>query len=145
MKYIVFLLTVLIAPCAARAQVTCHGSSETWTNCSNGVSYNQLGDTMYGSDGSTFRRFGDTIYGDDGVTYNQSGDTFYGSDGSIVRVTTMNDSDEITFLDDSQTRREKQKKLDEKAEQERIEDKTKMDTMLGRDNPVLVDADGFFE
>ncbi len=144
MKYILILLAALSLPHAARAQINCFGSDIS-TSCSNGVTYNQLGDAMYGSDGSSFRRFGDTIYGDDGTTYNQWGDTFYGSDGSIVRVTTINDTDEITFFDDSQTRQKKQEKLDAEAETEHIETEMEMSVMLGKDNPVIVNADGFFE
>jgi len=144
MKYMPMLLTVLFLPHTAWAQINCYGSDIS-TSCSNGVTYNQFGDTMYGSDGSSFQRFGDTIYSDDGTSYNQYGDTFYGSDGSIVHVTRMSDTDEITFFDDSQTRREKQEKIDAEAEKERIEAEKEMASMLGKDNPVIIDADGFFE
>ncbi len=50
---------------------------------SNGpTTYNQVGNTTYGSDGSIANRNGNTTTTNDGRSYNQIGTSTYGSDGS---------------------------------------------------------------
>lgn len=44
--------------------------------------YNQIGDTLYGSDGSSYRQLDNTMMGNNGTSYNTNGTFSYGSDGT---------------------------------------------------------------
>ena len=41
--------------------------------------YQQIGNTIYGSDGVSYQKIGNTTYGSDGSTYQRIGNTIYGN------------------------------------------------------------------
>ena len=47
--------------------------------------YQQLGDTVYGSDGTTYQQLGDTTFGSDGSMMQQQGNTTYITRGNRLR------------------------------------------------------------
>jgi hypothetical protein len=49
------------------------------------TSYQQYGNTTYGSDGTSYQRFGNTTYGPNGTTYQQYGNTTYGPNGATYQ------------------------------------------------------------
>jgi len=48
------------------------------------ITYNQIGNTIYGSDGSRMSKVGNTYYTNDGTRYSRIRNTIYGSDGSRI-------------------------------------------------------------
>jgi hypothetical protein len=45
------------------------------------TSYQQIGNTTYGSNGTSYQQIGNTTYGSNGTSYQQIGNTTYGSNG----------------------------------------------------------------
>jgi hypothetical protein len=46
------------------------------------TTYNQVGNSIYGSDGSSYNTVGNTTYDNHGNSWNKVGNTIYGSDGT---------------------------------------------------------------
>ena len=44
------------------------------------ITYQQYGNTIYGSDGTTYQQYGNTTYGSDGSTMQRYGNTYYYND-----------------------------------------------------------------
>ena len=64
----------------------------------NASSYNQIGNTVFGSDGSTYQRIGNTVFGNDGSTYQKIGNTTFSNDGESYQ-----DIGNTTFGSDGST------------------------------------------
>jgi hypothetical protein len=136
-----------------------------------GTSYTRSGDKIISSRGETyFQRDENTVVGPNGDMYYKNGDTVRGPNGTTIHGV---DDDNVffrknaekpkdTWFEDHEHSREEQdaraaKEEDSRknaireaqdriqAEQDRIEREKRMVEMFGKNAPVAIDKDGFYE
>lgn len=154
--------------CSDGSSYTTHGER---MRGSDGTTYTRSGDKITTSRGETYyQRDENTVIGPNGDMYDKRGDTVHGPRGTTIRGV---EDDNIFYRKDAEkpqdTRfedyRRAQNERDARAaeerdaqqravraeeqriedEQARIEHEKRMAEMLGKNNPVSVDADGFYE
>lgn len=87
MKNLILVATTVVAtlafPSLSHAQTSYHRIGSTIVT-NDGRAFNQIGNSVYGSDGSSYNRIGNTTITNDGRSYQQIGNTTVGSDGSTA-------------------------------------------------------------
>ncbi len=147
---------------------TTHGDRMTG---SDGSTYTRNGDYIRSSRGETYyQRDEDTVIGPGGTMYTKRGDTVHGPGGTVVRgleddnIFFRKEPEKVkdTWFEDHQREQDekeaKQREADEQAAQEaqnkidreqEAEDQKRRKAMLanmfGLNDPVTIDADGFYE
>ena len=85
--YLVFMKKSKIFVAATVVLFFANAQGQDYIHGQSGTSYQNIGNTSFGSDGSTYQSIGNTTFGSDGNSSQRIGNTNFNSDGSTLGLT----------------------------------------------------------